>query len=109
MRLRERLSCRGSGVNRSRPSRPVRMMEPSEGAGVDGGGVMDCIRGYVCNMCRRLASAQQLSAYGTPGAELKEKGTGTPEMCTCHFGDQGSVMKNQLLEWLANEFLLFLA
>lgn len=39
------------------------MMETSEGVGVDGGGVMDCISGYVCNMCRPPTSAQQLSAY----------------------------------------------
>ena len=53
-------SWRWAGVKRSRPSLPARMMEESEGAGWDG---VDCIRGYVCSRCPRLASGRQLSAY----------------------------------------------
>ena len=53
-----------AGVRRNRPSLPVRMMEEWEGAGSDVVDDVDCIRGYVCNLCPRVASGRLLSAYG---------------------------------------------
>ena len=44
-------SWRWAGENRSWPSLPVRMMEESEGAGLDVVDDVDCIRDYVCYLC----------------------------------------------------------
>ena len=66
-------SWRWDGLRRSRPSLPVRMMEESEREGSDVDDDVDCIRGYVCNLCPRVASGRLLSAYGitAPGSFLE--------------------------------------
>ena len=96
-------SRRCDGVKRSRPSRPVRMMEtPAEGPGVVGGGVMDCIRARVCNRCRRLHSARQLSAYVSLFCSDPDPAFAWCEPTISHIAWDSRPVVRRVVRWAAN-------